>query len=80
MDKFLIIVGGVLLAAIVTFFAPLLMVVLGAFSGWVVGMFFPETILGFLEQIGITGLEVWEVGASLGFLGGFFRYIPVSSK
>ncbi len=80
MEKVLMILGGVLLAFLFVFFAPVLMTLLGAFGGWVVGLFFSETILGFLEQIGITGVKMWEVGASLGFLGGFFRSIHFSNN
>lgn len=45
----------------------------GALAGWVVGLVFKETILTFFAAIGISGLKMWQIGASLGFIGGFFR-------
>ncbi|MBA8851229.1 positive regulator of sigma E activity [Ochrobactrum intermedium] len=62
-------------AAAILFFAPLIGVLGGAFVGWVVGLFFAETIHAFLAAVGINaaGLAMWQIGASLGFIGGFFR-------
>ena len=48
-------------------------VFIGAVSGWIVGLFFGNTILGILEQIGINGFSMWQIGAFLGFISGFFR-------
>lgn len=56
------------------FLAPLLGIAVGAFAGWVVGLVFPETI-GILATImtgGVT-MPAWQVGAILGFVGGFFK-------
>lgn len=69
------IIGGV--AAIVASFFILCLVssIFGAAAGWVVGLFFSDAILGFMNRLGIdvVGLRMWEVGASLGFIGGFFK-------
>lgn len=46
---------------------------MGAFTGWVVGLFFGKTILGILASIGITGFKMWQIGAFLGFVGAFFK-------
>ncbi|NIH74449.1 positive regulator of sigma E activity [Ochrobactrum sp. P20RRXII] len=61
--------------AAILFFAPLIGVLGGAFVGWVVGLFFAETIHAFLAAVGIkaAGLAMWQIGASLGFIGGFLR-------
>lgn len=63
------------------FLVPILGVLFGAFSGWVVGLFFTDTILGFLARLGVDtdGLAVWQVGAAMGFLGGFLK-TSVSTK
>lgn len=63
------------------FLVPILGVLFGAFSGWVVGLFFTDTILGFLARLGADtdGLAVWQVGAAMGFLGGFLK-TSVSTK
>ncbi len=60
-------IGGLVLIA------PLVGVVFGALIGWIVGWFFDETILGILKQVGIEGVAMWQVGAFLGFVGGFFK-------
>ena len=67
-------VSLVLLASVSTFF--------GAFAGWAVGLFFADTVLGFLSRLGVdvNGLAMWEIGASLGFIGGFLRTSVSTSK
>lgn len=47
----------------------------GALVGWVVGWFFTETITaGFLVfGVDISSLAMWQVGAFLGFVSGFFK-------
>lgn len=56
------------------FFAPLIGVLVGAFSGWIVGLVFSDTILAVLAGLGFSGtVAVWQFGAFLGFVGGFFR-------
>jgi len=62
-----------LLVGVVIFLAPLIGVVVGAFSGWVVGLFFPTTFNLFMTALGLGSLSVWQFGAALGFVGGFFR-------
>jgi hypothetical protein len=64
------------------FIMPLLGVLFGAFSGWVVGLFFADTILGFLARLGAhtDGLAVWQVGAAMGFFGGFLKTSVSQSK
>lgn len=73
MDKFLTsLVVGVLATALV-FLLVILGTCIGALGGWVVGWFFGETILGVLAAFGVTGIKMWQFGAFLGFVGGFFR-------
>jgi uncharacterized membrane protein len=57
------------------FFAPLIGVILGAFSGWVVSLFFDVTIRTTLKAFGadLANVETWQIGATLGFVGGFFK-------
>lgn len=56
---------------------PLVSTLTGAFTGWVVGMFFHDTIMTFLIAVGVdvNQLSTWEVGAALGFIGGFFKTV-----
>lgn len=72
MTKF---VGLLMAFAGLVFVMPLVGVLFGAFAGWVVGLFFAETVLGFLARIGVNtaGLAMWEVGAAMGFLGGYLK-------
>lgn len=77
------ILAGLLLAALLIFIAPLVGVCIGAFVGWVVGSFFPGTVG--LVGSAISGgavMPAWQVGAVLGFVGGFFktRVMTSSSK
>lgn len=48
---------------------------MGALSGWVVGWFFADTILTFFSYMfgAAVPLQMWELGASLGFISGFLR-------
>ena len=66
--------GAAVLVLVVT-----LGTLMGALSGWIIGWFFSETILGFFTALGVTGLKMWQIGASLGFIGGFFRTSVSSS-
>ena len=45
----------------------------GAIAGWVVGIFFGDTILGILSQLGVHNVTMWQFGAFMGFVGGFLR-------
>lgn len=48
---------------------PIIASSVGAFSGWIVSFVFNDTIK---LITGISG-EVWQLGATLGFVSGFFR-------
>jgi uncharacterized membrane protein len=54
---------------------PIVGTCIGAFCGYVVGLVFPEAIIDTLSRLGMRtqGLEMWQLGACLGFIGGFFR-------
>ena len=56
--------AGFLLAAFSTLF--------GAVLGWFVGLFFGKAMVGVLACVGIKGFSMWQIGATLGFIGGFF--------
>lgn len=47
----------------------------GALGGWIVGLFFTETIMGTLARFGVQTLDfkMWQLGATLGFISGFFK-------
>jgi hypothetical protein len=66
---------GILFFAGLIVVAPLIGVLGGAFSGWIVGFFWTDPILDFMRRIGVEteGLTVWQIGAAMGFLGGFLK-------
>jgi predicted PurR-regulated permease PerM len=75
-------VAVVSLAAIY-FFAAIMGPLFGGLAGWIVGFFFTDPILDFLRRFGVNtaGLTVWQIGAALGFIGGFFKAtLSTSSK
>ena len=45
----------------------------GALAGWIVGLFFGDTILGILGQMGLHNITMWQYGAFMGFNGGFLK-------
>jgi ABC-type dipeptide/oligopeptide/nickel transport system permease component len=60
------------LAMGLVFVGVLLGTLFGAFAGWVVGLIFDETLTKLSALIGFAGPH-WQLGAMLGFVGGFFR-------
>jgi membrane protein YqaA with SNARE-associated domain len=51
----------------------LLGTIFGAIGGWIVGLFFDETLAKLAMAIGLEGTPAWQLGAMLGFVGGFFK-------
>lgn len=66
---------SVVLIAALFFVLCLLSTIFGAVIGWVVGLMFGDIILDFLSRFGFNtnGIEMWQIGAGLGFIGSFFR-------
>lgn len=65
--------GAILFAIFMT--GPLL----GGLAGYVAGLFFGETILGTLNQLGMHVTSMWALGMTLGFVGGFFKAIQTNT-
>lgn len=61
--------------------APLIGICVGAFAGYIVGLFFPGTV-GLVGSAIAGGaiIPAWQVGAILGFVGGFFKTRLMASK
>lgn len=63
----------------------IIMVILGTFfggvAGWIVGLFFTDTIMQTLNRIGVDtmGMTMWQLGATLGFISGFFKATSVKA-
>lgn len=73
MDKLATVLGGIALTIGGIFFFVVLGTLMGAFSGWVVGLFFWDTFRAILSQLGIRNIEMWQFGAFMGFVGGFLK-------
>lgn len=69
--------GVVASAATMLFLGCLLRTAFGALTGWVVGYVFSGTMTMLMVWIGQPTMELWQLGAILGFLTSF---IPTSSK
>jgi len=68
------------LATLTVGFGALLMLIIlgplvGALSGLIVGIFFSTPILNTLSAFGVDGVTMWQLGATLGFVGGFFKAV-----
>jgi hypothetical protein len=73
-DDILKVFGGVALVVAALLVFPLLGATLGAFSGWVVGFVWGDTILGVLRSIGLQEkITMTQIGCTAGFLGGFVK-------
>lgn len=67
-------IGAIVSVAGLIFLLPLIGVLVGAFSGWVVGLFFADTIMTVFAGFGFSAsISMWQLGATLGFVGSFFR-------
>lgn len=54
----------------------------GGVAGWIVGLFFTDTIMQTLNRIGVDtmGMTMWQLGATLGFVSGFFKSTKVQKN
>lgn len=64
----------------------IVMVIFGTFfggvAGWIVGLFFTDTIMQTLNRVGVDtmGMTMWQLGATLGFVSGFFKSTKVQKN
>lgn len=80
MDKIFLAFGGLALVIGLLLLLPLLGTLAGLIVGWIVGLFFPQTMLGIFAALGIKGFSMWQIGAFLGFVGGFFKTTSANTK
>jgi|SaaInlStandDraft_2_1057019.scaffolds.fasta_scaffold97283_3 hypothetical protein len=76
MNKVFTAVVAVTLIGLAIFVGVLFSTIGGAIGGWVVGEVFSETFANYIATYQIP-FQPWEIGAALGFVGGFFKTIPV---
>ena len=72
------VLGAIAAFVLVLMFLPLVGVLLGAFSGWVVGTFWPSTLAIGMNAVGMGAMAPYQFGAFFGFIGGFFKAIQVT--
>ena len=72
-----ILAGGAMAFGIVflIIFLVILGTLFGGIAGWIVGFFFTDTIMTTLNRFGVDtiGMTMWQLGATLGFISGFFK-------
>jgi len=73
MESLLKALGAILVFAALIFLAPLIGIACGAFGGWVVGHFYPDTLSLISAKLFGEPIPAWQLGAALGFVGGFFK-------
>lgn len=78
MGKFITVVIAGFVAALL---APIICTLFGAISGWAVGLFFEDTIRETLGWFGVNPpVTFWQMGATLGFIGGYFKSVHSGGK
>jgi membrane protein YqaA with SNARE-associated domain len=65
--------------AVLAFVAIIAGTVMGAVAGYIVGYFFHDTLQLLANALHMGSASDWQLGACLGFMGGFFR-TSVSKK
>ncbi len=73
MEKFVTAMGGALVVIGAIFVLIPLGTLAGAGVGWLVGLFFSDSILGVANAMGIHGITMWQFGAFMGFVGSFLK-------
>lgn len=64
---------AMLIVSFIFFVMGIIGTLVGALSGYTVGFGFRDTILATIQTLGLgTDVKMWELGATLGFVGGFF--------
>lgn len=63
------------------FLSPIIGVFTGALAGYLVGLVFTDSVMHSLNAFGVdtNNLTMWQLGAMLGFIGGFFRIFQKST-
>lgn len=71
------VVAGITAFVVLLFVAPLFGIAFGAFGGWAVGLFYPNTLHLLGHRLGLD-VPPWQLGAMFGFVGGFFKATSTS--
>jgi len=76
MEKIAVGMGMIILASVSVFLMVSLAPLLGAFSGWIVSIIFPNWVSGGFAAFGlhIDPSDFYKIGAMLGWVGAFFKF------
>lgn len=66
-------IGVIFISISAIFFFTIFAAFSGALSGWIIGLVFGNDILAVLGCLGIKGVTMWQIGATVGWLGGFLK-------
>lgn len=80
MDKLAIAAGAAVGFLGIVFLVTILGTLFGALAGWTVGLVFDGTLSKLATMLGVPGTPPWQLGAMLGFVGGFFRVAKFGGK
>lgn len=80
MQAFLAVIGAAFAVPALLVFLVCLGTFFGGIGGWIVGLFFSESVLGVLGAFGVHGVTMWQLGCFLGFVGAFFRSSTTVNK
>ncbi|NNC58647.1 MAG: hypothetical protein HKO05_01495 [Erythrobacter sp.] len=73
MQKLIGLLVAVVLVPLVAALGALVLMVLGAAAGWLAGLVFPQVFANLSDMAFGKAVPAWQIGAMLGFVGGFFR-------
>lgn len=72
-EKFLGAIGALFLFILTGLFVVPFSTLIGAICGWSVGLVFGGIILDVFDKLGLHDVTMWQMGAFLGFSGGFLK-------
>lgn len=73
METLIKVFGGIVLTIGGVFFLIIFGTLFGGVAGWVIGMVFDQTIDALKVWASLEDVTDFQLGAMLGFVGGFFR-------
>jgi hypothetical protein len=80
MEDLIKIIGGAVVISFAVIIIPLISTIMGYCCGWMVGIFFEETVANVMLALGSPKVAMTEIGAACGFVGGFFRSTSTSNS
>jgi hypothetical protein len=79
MKELTTVIGSALMITAILSLVPLFSISFGALAGWIAGLFYGHTLHLLAQRLGLD-MQPWQLGAMLGFVGGFFKSTTTSSS